>query len=77
MEKMFLKISQNSQGDTCGEVSFFTKIACNFIKKENPTQVLPCEFCEIYKNSFFIEYLRQLLLLINNLNLNSTHNTGI
>ena len=27
--------------------------ACNFIKKETPKQVLSCEYCEIFKNSFF------------------------
>ena len=27
--------------------------ACNFIKKEILTQVLSCEFCEIYKNTFY------------------------
>ena len=27
--------------------------ACNFIKKETLTQVLSCEFCEIYKNTFY------------------------
>ena len=25
----------------------------HFIKKETPTQVLSCEFCEIFKNTFF------------------------
>ena len=32
--------------------------ACNFIKKETLTQVFPCEFCEISKNTFFTEHLR-------------------
>ena len=27
--------------------------ACNFIKKETLAQVLSCEFCEIYKNTFY------------------------
>ena len=27
--------------------------ACNFIKKEALTQVFSCEFCEIYKNTFY------------------------
>ena len=27
--------------------------ACNFIKKEALAQVLSCEFCEIYKNTFY------------------------
>ena len=30
--------------------------ACNFIKKDTPTQVLFCEFCEISKSTFFIEH---------------------
>ena len=27
--------------------------ACNFIRKETSTQVLSCEFCEIFKDIFF------------------------
>ena len=30
---------------------------CNMIKKETPTQVLSCEFCEIFKNTFFTGHL--------------------
>ena len=30
----------------------------NFIKKETLAQVLFCEFCEIFKNTFFTEHLR-------------------
>ena len=26
---------------------------CKFIKKETLAQVIPCEFCEIFKNIFF------------------------
>ena len=37
--------------------SLFNKVAdlktCHFIKKETPTQVLSCEYCEIFKNTFF------------------------
>ena len=32
--------------------------ACNFIKKETLAQVFFCEFCEIFKNTFFTEHLR-------------------
>ena len=46
--KVFLKISQNSQENTCARVS----PTCNFIKKETLTQVLSCEFCEISNNTF-------------------------
>ena len=31
-------------------------------EKETPTQMPPCEYCEIFKSSFFIEHLRWLLL---------------
>ena len=32
--------------------------ACNFIKKETLAQMFSCEFCEIFKNTFFAKYLR-------------------
>ena len=36
------------------EPIFLIKLrACNFIKKETLAQVFSCEFCEIYKNTFF------------------------
>ena len=35
--------------------------ACNFIKKKILAQVFSNEFCEIFKNSFFIEHLWWLL----------------
>ena len=31
--------------------------ACNFIKKDTLSQVLSCEFCKIFKNTFFTEHL--------------------
>ena len=31
--------------------------ACNFIKKEALAQVFSCEYCEIFRNTFFIEHL--------------------
>ena len=53
--KVFLKILQKSQENTCVGVSYLVKLqsTCNFIKKETPTQVLPCEFCKIFMNNFF------------------------
>ena len=36
--------------------------ACIFIQKETPTQVFFCEYCEIFKNSFFIGHLSIILL---------------
>ena len=32
--------------------------ACNFIEKETPIQVFFCEYCEIFKKTYFEEYLR-------------------
>ena len=48
--KVLLEISQNSQENNCVRVSFL--MACNFIKKENLSQVFSCEFWEISKNTF-------------------------
>ena len=44
VKKVFLEISQNSQGN-------------NFIKKGTLAQVFSCEFCEISKNTFFYRTL--------------------
>ena len=32
--------------------------ARNFIKKETPAQVISCEYCEIFKNTYFEEHLQ-------------------
>ena len=47
IKKVFLEISQKSQGNTCN--SFLI----NYVKKEALAQVLSCKFCEISKNTFF------------------------
>ena len=39
-----------------GMVNQPTKV-CNFIKKETLAQVFSCEFCKIFKNTFFTEHL--------------------
>ena len=28
-------------------------LACNFMEKETLAQLFPCEYCEIFKNTFF------------------------
>ena len=59
-KKVLLEISQNSQENTSARVSFLIKLqtsASNFIKKETLAEVLSCEFCEIFKNTFFTEHL--------------------
>ena len=60
-KNVFLKISQNSQENACVWVSF-NKIAkpetCNFITWETLTQVVFCEFCEIFEKIYFVEHLQ-------------------
>ena len=57
VKKVFLKISQNSEENTCVRVSFSIKLpdyqVCNFIRKETLPQVFSCEFYKIFKNTFF------------------------
>ena len=60
IKKVFLKVSQNSQENTCVRVSFLIKLqalACNFIKRECLAHMFSCTFCEIFKNTFFTEHL--------------------
>ena len=60
IKKVFLKISQNLQENTCARVSFLIKLqasVCHFIKKETLALLFSCEFFEISKNTFFREHL--------------------
>ena len=54
---MLLKILQNSWESTCARAFFLIKLEAEagFIKKETLAQVFLCEFCEIFKNTFFTE----------------------
>ena len=58
-KKVFFKISQYSQENTYARVYFLVKLqvdVCNLIKKETLAQVFSCEFCEIFKNTYFTEH---------------------
>ena len=46
VKEVFLKISQNSQENTCARVSFLIKLQA----LGTLAQVFSCEFCEISKN---------------------------
>ena len=50
----------------------FQTEACNLIKQETLAQVFSCEFCEILKNSFFIENFSWMLLNIYHANRSSS-----
>ena len=54
VKKVFLKVSQNSQKNTCARVSFLIKLQTlgNFIEKEALAQVFSYEICEIFMNIF-------------------------
>ena len=46
VKKLFLRILENSQENTCTEVSFYQSYR---------SPVLSCEFCEIFKNTYFVK----------------------
>ena len=52
---MFLKISQNSQENTCARVSFLIKLRTLGSAQVTMAQVFSCEFFEISKNTFFLQ----------------------
>ena len=55
VKNVFLKISQNSQENTCARASFLIRLqaeTCNFIKNKTLAQICCCEFCKIFKNTF-------------------------
>ena len=51
LKKPLVKIRQCLQENICVEISFK-------YFKETPTQTLSCEYCEIFKKSYFEEHLR-------------------
>ena len=69
IKKVFLKISQNSQENTCVGVSILINLHASglqlYQKKETTTQVFSCEFSEIFKNTFFSEHIQTLLNFTN------------
>ena len=58
--EIVLKRCPQIHGKTPVLESHFLKIfrheACNFIKKETPKKLFFCEFCEVFKNTFFTEH---------------------
>ena len=53
-------------GNTCAEVSVLKKLQAspgwNYIEKEILAQIFSSEFCKIFKNTYFVEHLRAMLL---------------
>ena len=71
---------QNSQESTCARVHLFIKVqaeVCNFIKKEAFAHEFSCEFCESFRNNFFIKPLCWLFLQPNYLHSIANQLTGL
>ena len=58
-KKVFLKISQKSQKHSCARVFFLIKMQAWVLKKKSLVWVFSCEYCEIFKNTYFEEHLRK------------------
>ena len=62
IKKLFLKISRYSQENTCVGVSFLIKLQAlrpvTLLKRDSDTGFFSCEYCEIFKNTYFEEHLR-------------------
>ena len=58
--EVFFKISQNSRENTCARVSFLIKLQASDIG-------VFCEFCEIFKITFFTEHLQRTASVSGNL----------
>ena len=62
VKKLFFEISQNSQEYTFASL-FFNKVSAlrpATLLKKKLAQLFFCEFCEISKNTFFIEHLSRV-----------------
>ena len=63
VKRLFLKISQNVQENTCARISFLINLQApaTLLKKETGARVFSCEFSKILKSIFFTEHLLRLL----------------
>ena len=57
-------LRENQQGGEGGKITPLPPITQIRVKKETLAQVFSCKFCEVFKSTFFIEYLWWLLLKI-------------
>ena len=64
MKELFLQISQNSQEKNYMPVFFLScRPQVTFLNQRFLAQVFSYEFCGIFKNTFFTEYLRWMLFV--------------
>ena len=57
VKKVFLKISQNSQENSCAR--FYCLVKLQTLPRETLARVFSYEFCKIFKNSLYTEHLRE------------------
>ena len=62
LKKILLKISQNSQEDTC-KIDLKINFKMN-LTIDTSTVVVSCKFFEIFKSTYFLEHLRATLEII-------------
>ena len=53
-----LKNSQTSPRNACARASFLIKMQPAFAIKDTPAQMFSCEIYEVFKNTYFVEYLQ-------------------
>ena len=56
-KNVFLEISQNSQENTCGRVSFLIKLPATLLKKRLWHRCFPVNFTKFLRTAFFIKHL--------------------
>ena len=56
VKNVLLKILQNSQEDTC-KIDLKVNLKMN-LKIDSSSVVFPCESCENFKNTYFVEHRR-------------------
>ena len=64
IKKLFLKISQNSQENTCARVSFLVKLESTLLKKRLWHWCFPVNFAKFFRTPFLRNTSALLLLLL-------------
>ena len=57
VKKVFFKVFQNSQENTCDGISLIKLQACNVLNKNFLTKGFSCKFCKIFNSTSFEEHL--------------------
>ena len=69
IEKGVVRKFAKLTGRTCAKVSSFNKVTdliLQFYLKKTPAQVFSCDFCKMFKKTYFTEHLRETASVDNN-----------